>query len=611
MKIKKIFIENYRGIALGQEIPLSNLSSIVGKNDSGKSIILNAIASFLDSKNYPVTESDFNDITKPVIIECSFGSENLRELLESKIKLKIKKGDGLDEFLNDFIFGDTIVFRKTVNTPKKGFDSESILLKDFEDVEFSMLYNKSDEQLKEIITRNNITIPVDGEGRNSKIEQIKYIKEFCKTNSKSIVEKYVTDDNKISSLFPEVELFKSDYGLEADTKFRTTSVSEIQDYFNRETSTDEKRLKLIEKEIEAEMQVEANLIKGYMNEYVPSLNSVEIKPNINWKDAIKSVDVNFQFEGDAKPIPMSHKGTGYRRLFMVARFRFLAEKNKGKNIVYLIEEPETFLHPSAQDDLLNALRDLSSDNQVIVTTHSPIFAGATDTKSLILCLRTSQSIYEYTAVGGEREFSLKIAKELGIKPSYNLRDHHEKIVFVESTNDAKFYDIICIKFLNNKLLNNDKILVLPFGGGKDIESFLNIDYFDTSGRDLFLIIDSDKQENNHDKQKKRAIDFETSKERGESYVINRSCIENYYHPRAFEREHNLEENSFDFIKAEENARKVIKKYILDNSLEDKNIKEKNNFKVFRGMKKEEWKEVIEDDLMNFLKKIVQEIEEQI
>lgn len=174
------------------------------------------------------------------------------------------------------------------------------------------------------------------------------------------------------------------------------------------------------------MQAEAKSIKGYMDDYVFALTKVEIKPTFSWKDAIKSVDVSFQFDGDSKPIPMSHKGTGYRRLFMVARFRYLAEKSKGNNIIYLIEEPETYLHPSAQEDLLTAFRDLSDDNQIIITTHSPIFAGATDHNSIVLCRKDSQSVYEYATPENKKEFINKIVAELGIKPSYNLRDYHEK-----------------------------------------------------------------------------------------------------------------------------------------------------------------------------------------
>ena len=413
----------------------------------------------------------------------------------------------------------------------------------------------------------------------------------------------IEDEYKISSLFPEVELFKSDYGLEADTKFKTTSVTEIQNYFAREAATANTKLKQVEKEIEVEMQIEAKSIKSYMNDYVSSLNNVEIKPTISWKDAIKSVDVSFQFDGDAKLIPMSHKGTGYRRLFMVARFRFLAEKNKGKNIAYLIEEPETFLHPSAQEDLLNAFRDLSSDNQIIITTHSPVFAGATNTNSVILCLKDAQSVYDFAIAGKENEFIDKIVAELGIKPSYNLKDYHEKIVFVESSNDSKFYDIVCQQLIGANLLNNKKVLVLPFGGGEDIESFLNINYFDKSGRELYLIIDSDKHQNNEAKQQQRAAEF-LKKAKGKSIVINRSCIENYYHPRAIERVYNLAANTFDFIKPEDNARAYIKSVIAAKTLENKSIKEKNNFKIFGAMTKEEWNEQIEKELFDFLKAIV-------
>jgi predicted ATP-dependent endonuclease of OLD family len=601
MKIDKISIVNYRGIKDRQVIPLSSLSSIVGKNDSGKSIILNAIASFLDPRKNPITESDFNDPKQPIEITCYFGSENLHEQLESKIKSKIKKNDGLDEFLNDLIFEEAIIFVKKVNAPKAGFDSEQVVFKDFEEDEFSMLYSKSDEELSEIVTKNKIEIPVKGKGRNSKIEKIKHIKLFCK--DKKVIERLIDDEYKIASLFPEVELFKSDYGLEADTKFKTTSVTEIQSYFERESASDEAKLKQVEKEIEAEMQIEAQSIESYMNDYVSSLNRVEIKPTISWKDAIKSVDVSFQFDGDEKPIPMSHKGSGYRRLFMVARFRYLAEKNKGKNITYLIEEPETYLHPSAQEDLLNAFRDLSSDNQIILTTHSPVFAGATNIDSVVLCKKENQSIYEYAIPGKEAEFIDKIVSELGIKPSYNLRDYHEKIVFVESSNDSRFYEIVSQQLIGISLKENKKLLILPFGGGEDIESFLNIDYFDDSGRDLFLIIDSDKHVNNEAKQRQRATDF-NSKPKGKAFVINKSCIENYYHPRAIERVYGLPANTFDFIRPEEYARNIIKGVIAAKRLQNKNIKEKNNFRVFTAMTEAEWNEVIENELADFLRDIL-------
>lgn len=601
MKISKIKISNYRGIKENQEIPLRNFSSIVGKNDSGKSIILNAIASFLNLKEYPITNSDFHNQKIPIKISCTFKAENLSELLTSKINSKIKKSDGLDEFVTDLIIDEEITIQKTINTPKRSFDSEQVKIIDYDSDDFALLCKKSDEDLTNILNKFSINIPVKGVGRNSKLEKIKHIKEYCSAQGISRIEKFIDDDYKICSLLPDVELFKADYGLEADTKFKTNSVSEIIEYFEQE-SQDKKKLAIVEAEIASEMQKEAQSIKKYMDEYVSNLKRIEIIPIIVWRDAIKSVDVSFQLDSDSRPIPMSHKGAGYRRLFMVARFRYLAKKNKGLNIVYLIEEPETFLHPSAQNDLLNAFRDLSEDNQVIITTHSPVFAGATNIESVILCKKDNGSTYEYHSANGQEIFINNIVKELGIKPSYNLRDCHEKIVFVESHNDARFYDLVCQRLIGNNILNNEKVLVLPFGGGEDIDSFLNINYFDNSGRDLYLIIDSDKHQNKLAQQTQRAHNFQHTKQKGQAYVLKRSCIENYYHPRAFERKYNLPQNSFPTIGLDENARTIIKKYKIDNS-NTQNIKEKNNFDVFEAMTKQEWEEVIEDELLKFMIKI--------
>lgn len=603
MIISNIQIENYRGIKTLQNVPLSNLTSIVGKNDSGKSIILNAIASFLDPKTYPITNSDFNDPALKILIECEFKSDTLLDLLALKLKSKVKKEEGLEEFVNYFVFANSIAIRKEVNHPKKGFDIEYIKIRDYEQVDFQDLYLKKDVELNELLEKHKITVPVDGIGRNSKAEKISYIHNFCSENGINMIERYIEDEYKISSLLPDVELFTSDYGLEADTSFKSQSVTEIKDYFDREAVKDAK-LDIVEKEIVAEMQIEAEAIKGYMEGYVSSIQKVEILPTIDWKAAVKSVDVSFQFSGDERLIPMSHKGTGYRRMFMVARFRYLAKKNKGTNIIYLIEEPETFLHPSAQEDLLNAFRELSIDNQIILTSHSPVFVGATNIESVILCKRAISSIYEYAETSTKNEFIESIIDELGIKPSYNLKDRHETILFVESSNDAFFFDQICCKLLGKSLLNTPEILVLPFGGGEDIDSFLNIDYFDSSGRDLYLLIDSDKQESNEAKQNERAESFIDRKEKGKAYVLEKSCIENYYHPRAFEKFYELEDGSFGEILDDTNVKKKIKQFKIDNNI-NKNIKEKNNRDLFVAMTNQEWEEVLEPELLTFLSLVLQ------
>ncbi|HCV82494.1 MAG: hypothetical protein CMP12_01615 [Zunongwangia sp.] len=593
MYISKLSITNYRGVKETRTIQLDQLSSIVGKNDAGKTIVLFAIASFLDIKSFPITYSDFNDIEQPIIFEFDFKAENLEELLMSKLKSKIKKTDGLEEYVQDFIFDGTIKYKREAVKVDKKFSAEYVLIEDFEQEDIRKLYFKTDEELNAILEKYGIEIPVKGKGRNSKVEKIKYIKQhFVKANRVSL---WVEDDSKIASLFPAVEMFKADYGLEADTKFKTNSVSEIQDYFNRETAEENTKLKKVEAEIVEEMKKEAESVQSYMQDYASSLKSVQITPTVSWKDAIKGVDVSFQFDGDDKFIPMSHKGTGYRRLFMVARFRYLAEKSKGNNIIYLIEEPETFLHPTAQADLLNALKELSNDNQVIITTHSPVFAGATSVKGVVLCTKDGQSNYYNATEDDDTAFLSMVIDELGIKPNYNLRDDFERILFVEGQDDATFFKMICSKVLARNL--EDKVLVLPTGGSS-IDSFINISYFKKNGRDLFLILDSDKgiAFKNPEKPVKQQSTVDNFSEKfGASYLLNKSNIESYFHPRAVERRyHHLEEGSIHFFDDDE--------YLVD-FFKEKRISKKHNTQIFDLMTKEEFEEVVEQEFLDFLKEI--------
>lgn len=593
MYISKLSITNYRGVKETRIIELDQLSSIVGKNDAGKTIVLFAIASFLDIKSFPITYSDFNDIDQPIIFEFDFKAENLEELLMAKLKSKVKKTDGLEEYVQDFIFDGAIKYKREVTKEGKNFSGEYILIEDFEQEDIQQLYFKPDEELKAILEKYGIEIPVDGKGRNSKVEKIKYIKQhFAGVNR---VKFWIEDDSKIASLFPAVEMFKADYGLEADTKFKTNSVSEIQDYFTREAAEEDTKLKKVEAEIIEEMKKEAESVQSYMQDYASTLKSVQILPTVNWKDAIKGVDVSFQFDGDDKFIPMSHKGTGYRRLFMVARFRYLAEKSKGNNIIYLIEEPETFLHPTAQADLLNALKELSNDNQVIITTHSPVFAGATSVKGVVLCTKDGQSNYCNATEDNDTDFLRKVIDELGIKPNYNLRDDFERILFVEGQDDAAFFKVICSKVLARNL--EDKVLVLPTGGSS-IDSFINISYFKKNGRDLFLILDSDKglSFKNPEKPVKQQSTIDNFSEKfGISYLLNKSNIESYFHPRAIERRYyHLEDGSIHFFDDDE--------YLVDFFKENR-ISKKHNTQIFDLMTKEEFEEVLEEELIDFLTEI--------
>ena len=57
-------------------------------------------------------------------------------------------------------------------------------------------------------------------------------------------------------------------------------------------------------------------------------------------------------------------------------FYFAIYANINKNNILLIDEPGIYLHPSAQQKVLNMLEGFSKNNQIIVTTHSPFLINS-------------------------------------------------------------------------------------------------------------------------------------------------------------------------------------------------------------------------------------------
>lgn len=73
----------------------------------------------------------------------------------------------------------------------------------------------------------------------------------------------------------------------------------------------------------------------------------------------------------------SEKGTGMQRALALSLIQVYADISKteengvSKPILFFIDEPETFLHPQAQNKLLDALEKISIKSQIFIITHSP------------------------------------------------------------------------------------------------------------------------------------------------------------------------------------------------------------------------------------------------
>ena len=83
---------------------------------------------------------------------------------------------------------------------------------------------------------------------------------------------------------------------------------------------------------------------------------------------------SLELEDSGGVTEVSDKGTGMQRALALSLIQVYADasnEDSEKPMFFFIDEPETFLHPMAQNRLLAAFEKLSNKHQLFITTHSP------------------------------------------------------------------------------------------------------------------------------------------------------------------------------------------------------------------------------------------------
>lgn len=111
-----------------------------------------------------------------------------------------------------------------------------------------------------------------------------------------------------------------------------------------------------------------------LGDLFPEVSAVTLEPGVRPLEATL-MRMQVQVE-DAAVTDLADKGTGVRGGLIVAILQHLAETSP-RSIVFAVEEPESFLHPAAQESLREDLEALSTrpDVTLLVTTHSPHIAS--------------------------------------------------------------------------------------------------------------------------------------------------------------------------------------------------------------------------------------------
>jgi putative ATP-dependent endonuclease of OLD family len=267
----------------------------------------------------------------------------------------------------------------------------------------------------------------------------------------------------IKSLLPVFAIFKSD---RASTDQDPEAQDPLKAAIKEAIKQKEVELNAIVSHVENEVRRIADKTLEKIKEMDPTL-AQELNPQFTapkWDSLFKA-----SITGD-EDIPINKRGSGVKRLILLNFFRAKAEQDakakEGAQVIYAVEEPETSQHPHNQRLLVSALLDLTTQSQVIVTTHTPMLARTLPDECLRYIHQKGDKTREVLKGGGDT--NKLFAKTLGVLPDNAIK----LFIGVEGRHDISFLKNMA-KILKGAGVNvpdlekmelEGEVIFFPFGG---------------------------------------------------------------------------------------------------------------------------------------------------
>lgn len=188
--------------------------------------------------------------------------------------------------------------------------------------------------------------------------------------------------------------------------------------------------------------------------------------------AIEDMLKKFETEvDDGIKTKAEEKGDGMQRAVMLAIVQayadFRRERNIARNFIFLIDEAELHLHPTAQRSLKRALRDIiENSGQVFISSHSSIFANEQFPNQKIYKVQKVNISSSLEEVETEQDRLDSIYELLGGSPNDILLPSN--FIIVEGKSDYEFLMLIKERFYSNNR-KCSQIKILYAGGDHDRE----------------------------------------------------------------------------------------------------------------------------------------------
>lgn len=420
MRLESIAIQNFRCYRDEALVHMCDLTTFVGKNDIGKSSVLEALEIFFNNETVKIEQDDANIYSgnTQVSITCEFSD------LPSELSLDAGADTTLaEEYL--LTPKGTLKIRKVFDCKSKTPSVEVFIVARHPTADgIGGLLELKEKDLQKIVKDKGLAAQLKGNPGMRKaiweaeadlklVDNVPIPVSKPKEDSKRIWE-------QIDSHLPIFALFQSDRSSrDSDGEVQNpmkaavaAAIAEVQTEIAAiQQKVKEKAVEIAQRTHEALKTIDPHLAKELNPQFTPPTAA-------KW---ISLFSVNMDTDDG---IPLNKRGSGVRRLVLVSFFKAAAERrlttgNK-RSIIYAIEEPETAQHPNNQAILIQSFKALAAESgyQVLLTTHSPGFASELPTDSIRFVTRDAAGKPKIDA--GVDVFG-QVAETLGVVPDSRVK----------------------------------------------------------------------------------------------------------------------------------------------------------------------------------------------
>ena len=489
LTLKQVTINKYKCIETEQSFEVeSDVTVLVGKNESGKTAVLEAVSKsnsyqndqFDTMQDYPRTEvKKFEKRQDDVrVIQCTYA-------LQGTLIKKIQEDIGPQTFA-----ASEITHSRSYRNPHGTHAVFDVSISDFFDYKLGQhTFDKTfKDETRNVASRQDFDSLREKYQDENHQEFLDRIENYLANGQdlETSLREYVVS-KWIEPHLPKFLYYDEYYSLPSDIDIRQMQNNNTA---KKELKTAKALFELADINIDgllkdgdyearkAELEATGNAITEYLFEYWKTNENLHVQfeierpPNSYNNPILKIRILNIKYR---ITLPLASRSRGFNWFFSFLVWFSKIQEDRNTKYILLLDEPGLNLHASAQADLMRFIEDRAEDYQLIYTTHSPFMIDSDKLHRVRTVLETDNGTKISDSIKEEDSDTLfPLQAALGYDIAQNLFITKNNLI-VEGTSDLIYLTIMSSILQSEERTSlREDITVVPVGGLGKVATFISL-----------------------------------------------------------------------------------------------------------------------------------------